>query len=157
MDNTLITPVGPGGSRWVPDPPDVGSSRVGPASVGLGSKDPTEGPTQGPTQRPTDLLQISPVGPTDGDPPALWPGFDVTRDCAFAVAWCDLWSRLGDDWMPLAELQHAVAEAHDLQPKTIYNMIKTAQINHHIEKKGGYSHRTKIDNRQIRRQAGVTR
>ena len=153
MDNCPQTPsiaqVGPGGSQCVPDPPGVGSTRVGPVTVGLGSEDPTEGPTQGPTQPPTTPTQKTQVGPGGWDPPALWPGFDPSRRSPYGDAWRDVWSRLNDSWTPMPEIVAAVATAHDLQTKTVSGMIREAGNNGHLIIRGRYSR--KSDTRMIRR------
>lgn len=158
MDNypksTPTTPVGPGGSRWVPDPPDVGSSDGG----RLGWFRWVPPPEGGPTHRdpPADPLSDHPSttkNPTGWDPPRdppeLWPGSDPTRPCAYAEAWRDVWSRVNDSWTPMAEVCDAVAQAQGLKTKTVSGMIRTARDGGHLMIRGRYARKT--GTRMIRR------
>ena len=83
--------------------------------------------------------------------PDLWPAMDRTTPTA--RAWIDLWELLDHDtWTPLPL---AMAQVLDANPrvlrKTIDNLIRKARSQRLIERRGGYSHKTGRDTREIRR------
>lgn len=158
MDNCSqilsMTQVGPGGSQWVPDPPDVvlpaggrpGGSQVGPPFRG----DPPTGThlrshsatthlrpkTQPAGTHPGTHLSCGPDSTPRGPAPTPRPGVMYG-------------SRVYDSWTPMAEVCDAVAQAQGLKTKTVSGMIRTARDGGHLMIRGRYARKT--GTRMIRR------
>lgn len=83
--------------------------------------------------------------------PDLWP--DMDRSTATAQAWIDLWDLLDHDaWTPTTEAISAVLEKNPtVKRATLLAKMYEAKRLRLIQKRGGYSHKTKRDTRMIRR------
>jgi hypothetical protein len=83
--------------------------------------------------------------------PDLWP--DMDRSTPTAMAWVDLWELLyaAGDWVPMGE---AVAHVLGLNPTvkrtTLDTKIRAARSAHLVQRRGGYSHKTGKDTRELR-------
>ena len=83
--------------------------------------------------------------------PDLWPCMD--RSTPTAQAWVDLWDLLHHDtWTPTTEAIDAVlAKNPTVKRDTLMAKMYEAKRLRLIQKRGGYSHKTKRDTRAIRR------
>ena len=83
--------------------------------------------------------------------PNLWPGMD--RSTPTARAWSAIWHALdADRWLPLKDVIDAIDFTHpDVKRQTIDTLIRKARTARLVQRRGGYSHKTKRDTREIRR------
>lgn len=88
--------------------------------------------------------------------PTLRP--DYSPDGTTMKAWADIWRMLdADEWTPLAAVFSRVLALHpSLKRKTIDVVIREARRNQLIQRRGGYSHKTGRDTREIRRHPKAT-
>lgn len=87
----------------------------------------------------------------DQPAPDLWPGMDRTTPTA--QAWVDMWDLLdATEWTPLAEaIDRVLALNPTVKRKTLDAKLYEARRLRLVQKRGGYSHKTKTDTRAIRR------
>ena len=87
----------------------------------------------------------------DQPAPDLWPRMD--RTTCTAQAWIEIWNTLSlGGWFHMADVIDSVNRSHpELARKTIDNLIRKARTARLVQRRGGYSRKTKTDTREIRR------